>query len=230
MSATGVTTALFRLGILLLLFSCSYRQDKGVLVFRESNPDAGFNFPYFLYIPTGTDTAIRIPLIVEPNNSGFVSDDLEKHVDKARRIASNAFYTGNYVAQKLKIPLLVPVFPRPESTWQIYTHAFDRDVALQKGNELERPDLQLIAMFGDARQMLHDKGYRIEETFFMTGFSASGTFANRFTAIHPETVKAVAAGGLNGLLILPVPEADGSVLNFPVGTNDFRQLFNKPFD
>jgi pimeloyl-ACP methyl ester carboxylesterase len=168
-------------------------------------------------------------LAVEPNNSGFASDNLDEHIEKARRIATRDFYIGNFVARELSVPLLVPVFPRPMSDWKIYTHALDRDVMLQKGTSLERIDLQLIAMFEDAREKLNELGYSTHDQFLMIGFSASATFANRFSAIHPERVKAVAAGGLNGLLLLPLDSLQNTPLPYPIGTNDFEMLFGKPF-
>jgi hypothetical protein len=195
----------------------------------ESNTDNGFNYPYFLFIPEGASLHEKSVLIVEPNNSGFADDDLKKHIEKAERTASKDFYTGNYVAQKLKYPLLVPVFPRSQTDWKIYTHALDRDVVCQKRNQLERIDLQLLAMVEDAKAKLTASGYSIQTKFFMTGFSASGTFVNRFRLIHPDKVFAVAAGGLNGLLALPLDSIADKPLNYPLGTNDFKVLFNQEF-
>ena len=215
---------------LLFLLSCSSEIKDGQLIFHDQDPALGFNFPYLLFIPDGIETENELILIVEPNNSGFASDDFKRHLEKAERTASRDFYTGNYVARKLKYPLLVPVFPRPESDWKIYTHAYDRDLAIQKGNQLERIDLQLLSMIDHAREQLSEKGYRTKEQFLMTGFSASGTFVNRFTAIHPEKVFAYAAGGVNGLLILPLEEMDGEILPFPVGVHDFQLLFGKTFN
>jgi hypothetical protein len=40
----------------------------------------------------------------------------------------------------------------------------------------------------------------------------------------------VAAGGLNGLLMLPIDEINNKRLNYPLGTNDFQFLFDKYFD
>ena len=212
------------------LQSCTEKKTGGEFIYTETNTENGFNFPYFLFIPDDMNPEDELALIVEPNNSGFVSDDFEKHIEKAKRTASREFYTGNYVARKLKYPLLVPVFPRPETDWKIYTHAFDRDVAHQKGNDLERIDLQLLAMVQDAKKKLAEQGFRLNKKFLMTGFSASGTFVNRFTAIHPEKVLAAAAGGLNGLLILPLENLENEPLNFPLGVNDFQKLFGKPFN
>jgi hypothetical protein len=215
---------------LILLYSCFSKPPKGELTFTEASPGQGFNYPYFLFIPEDTPTDKELTMIVEPNNSGFANDDITAHIEKAKRIASLDFYIGNYVATRMNCPLLVPVFPRPESEWKIYTHALDRDVVLQKGTPLERIDIQLIKMIEDAGKILCQNGYRVDDQVFIAGFSASGTFANRFTAIHPRKVKAIAAGGINGLLILPVDSLDGEILNYPIGTNDFKKLFGEDFD
>ena len=215
---------------LVILSGCFENGPDGKVIYTEANSGKGFNFPYFLFIPDIMPVDQCRVLIVEPNNSGFADDDMQKHIEKAERTVSRDFYMGNYLAEKLRCPLLVPVFPRSKSTWRIYTHALDRDVMLQKGNELERIDLQLIKMVEDARSRLAKMGYEVEARFFITGFSASGTFANRFTAIHPGKVKGVAAGGLNGLLILPEDSLKGEALKYPLGVSDFDSLFKKPFD
>lgn len=124
---------------------------------------------------------------------------------------------------------MVPVFPRSRTEWKTYTHSLDRDVICQKNSPLERIDLQLLAMVEDAKKKLTLSGYNIQTKFFITGFSASGTFANRLTLIHPDKIFAVAAGDLNGLLALPLDSIAGKSLNYPLGTNDFKVLFNKEF-
>jgi hypothetical protein len=212
------------------MVSCNDRIPGGKTFLIDSDTEKGFNYPYYLFIPDNIADDKELTLIAEPNNSGFVSDDMDKHMEKAQRIATLDFYTGNYVARNLQLPLLVPVFPRSESEWKIYTHALDRDVMLQMDTNLERLDLQLLAMVEDARERLNKMGYKTDEQFFITGFSASGTFANRFTALHPGKIKAVAAGGLNGLLFLPLEEINGNKLNYPVGTGDFQKLLGKPFN
>ncbi|PWD97827.1 alpha/beta hydrolase family protein [Marinilabilia rubra] len=214
---------------LVFLSACFQKGPDGKLIFTEANSQKGFNFPFFLFIPDEMPTEKTAVLIVEPNNSGFADDDFQRHIEKAERIASRDFYMGNFLAGELDCPLLVPVFPRRKSTWRIYSHALDRDVMLQKGNDLERIDLQLINMIDDARSTLKDMGCRVDDQVFLTGFSASGSFVNRFAAIHPELVKGVAGGGVNGLLILPEDSVEGEALNFPLGVNDFDSLFNKPF-
>lgn len=217
------------LALTITLCACNSGQD-GVLLFVESVPEKGYHFPYFLFIPEGASVEKELILIVEPNNSGFADDDFKRHIAKAKRTATLDFYIGNFVARELKQPLLVPVFPRSKSDWQIYTHALDSDVIVQKNNQLERIDLQLLAMVADAETKLNNTGYTIRDKFFMTGFSASASFTNRFTLIHPQKMQAAAAGGLNGLLMLPVGELKGESLNYPIGTGNFELVFGKPFD
>lgn len=220
---------LFLLIHILFAASCSNRQD-GQLIFVEKDLPKGFQFPYFLFVPKGISQTSATSIIVEPNNSGFASDDFNEHIEKAKRTATNDFYIGNYLSRKLQYPLLVPVFPRSKSEWKIYTHALDRDVILQRNTPLERIDLQLIAMINDAKNRLSDLAYRTNDKILMTGFSASGTFVNRFTFIHPEIVLSTAAGGLNGLLMLPVEQLDGKELDYPLGIHDFQLQFGEPFD
>ena len=216
--------------LLILAQSCSiFEAESGELLYTQEKPQEGFKFPYYLFIPDGCLKEREIILVVESNNSGL-SDDFGEHIEATKRTATKDFYIGNYVSRKLKIPLLVPVFPRSKSTWKMYTHALDKDVVMQKNTNLERIDLQLLAMVEDANKKLKQLGYTVNEKILMTGYSASGTFANRFTLIHPEKVLAMAAGGLNGLLILPLNEFKGKKLNYPLGTNDFHAIFEKPFD
>ncbi|KOH46401.1 hypothetical protein [Sunxiuqinia dokdonensis] len=212
---------------LFLAFSCG--QEKGQLLQIEGNETAGFHFPYFLFIPEDMETANERILIVEPNNSGFTSDAFEEHLEKAKRTATKDFYLGNFLSRRLDYPLLVPVFPRPADNWHIYTHSLDRDAMNQQNNELERLDLQLLAMIDDAQARLTKMGYPVRQQFLLTGFSASGTFANRFSMIHPERILAVAAGGLNGLLMLPTDSLKGHAMNYPLGICDFADRFGKPF-
>ena len=220
---------LFLLVALTALFSC--KDDmQGELIMVEANPGKGFNYSYYLFLPEGLTGEEEKYLLVEPNNTGAVSDDIKKHSEKARRTATRDFYLGNYAARKLPAPLLVPVFPRDKKNSHMYTHSLDRDVVLETDNDLERIDLQLLVMVEDAKQRLQKKGISIAPDFLMTGFSASGTFVNRFTLIHPDKVMAVAAGGLNGILMLPLSEEKQQELKYPAGTHDFEQLFGKTFD
>jgi len=199
------------------------------LLVVKKNPGKGFSNDYILFIPKGTPLNKELVLLVEPNNTGKLSDSIEVHQRHAIDLAS-VRSVGNNISTELKIPLLVPVFPRLESQPLIYTHALDRDVMEEQSPELKRLDLQLLEMINDAKNMLSSMHINVAPKFFMNGFSASGTFTNRFSLLHPEKIKAAAMGGFNGKLMLPQKEINGIQLNYPLGTNDFAALFGKDFD
>ena len=188
----------------------------------------GFNFPFYLFIPSGIDKDKPIYIFVETNNSGTVSDDLEFHRAKALKLAERSY--ANEMARRLGTPLLVPTFPRPKTNWWVYTHALDIDTLETEEGRLKRIDLQLTAMIKYAQELLRINGFKINEKVFMHGFSASAKFCNRYSFLHPEMVKAVAAGGVNGLPTLPVGEWNGCELPFPIGIAGIERFIDGPFD
>ncbi len=202
---------------------------KDTILILPGNAKNGYEHSFIVYIPEGTLKNERIPLLVEPNNSGFTNDSIEVHLESALYLASKSS-VGNNVSRMLKIPLLVPVFPRPSSYDLIYTHALDRDVMMEENKNLKRLDLQLINMAMEAKQQLKSLGVETEDRIFMSGFSASGTFVNRFSFLHPEIIKALAIGGLNSKLMLPVKELEGNELDYPLGINDFNKISGKSFN
>ena len=223
-----------------MIFIClnlvSFAQNEAVETFKndsllilKQNFEKGFSNDYILFIPKGTPLNKKIFLLVETNNTGKTSDSIEVHEKYAIDLASVSS-VGNNIATMLKIPLLVPIFTRPTSQELIYTHALDRDAILEKSAKLKRLDLQLLEMINDAKKTLSSMNIQIETKVLMSGFSASATFANRFSYIHPEKIKAMAIGGFNGKLMLPQKEINGVQLNYPIGINDFESLFNKSFD
>lgn len=210
--------------VFLLLISNESYADKIIEV--KADPNKGFSYPFLLKIPASIDTHY---LVVETNNTGAVSDDFDVHYQSAKKaIVGNA--VGPWVAKKLKSPILIPVFPRPKTDWEIYTHALDRDTLLIESGKLKRLDLQLLAMISQAKKVLANHSLTIKDKVILTGFSASGSLANRFSMIHPESLQLVVAGGLNGILMLPVDKISDEKLNYPLGINDFKNITGIEFD
>lgn len=203
-------------------FTFTIGDGENELFAVPADPVQGFSWPYYLGVPpslTG-DAA----LLVEPNNTGAASNDLAVHDRAAEALALGR---ANHM-EDLGVPWLVPVFPRPV-TPSIYTHALDRDTLETASPGLERIDLQLIAMVADARRRLAERDLTVGSHILMNGFSASGAFAHRFTALHPELVKAVASGSGAGWPIAPVAEWSGIDLRHPVGIADQASLVGTPF-
>ena len=87
---------------------------KDSLIVITKNPGKGFHHDYILFVPKGTPLQKKIYLLVEPNNTGKISDSMAIHKKHAIDLASVSS-VGNNISTELKIPLLVPVFPRPAS-------------------------------------------------------------------------------------------------------------------
>jgi len=201
--------------------------DLGVecLIEVPASPEQGFNYPYILFVPANLDETRKHRLLVEPNNTGFPTDEMQTHMARAREdLVIDSPYSmpiPRMMAERLGVPLLVPVFPR---LYDAYTHALTRDALLiDERDPAFRVDLQLVAMIEDARNLLAHNGIRIKEKIFIDGFSASASFATRFALIHPELVRAVAAGG-GTLWTLPLDTYKGRTLRYPVGIADLEDL------
>ncbi len=194
----------------------------------EAQRGEGFNFPYYLFIPGGIDKHRQVYMLVETNNTGTTSDDLEVHRAKALKLVESSY--ANRMASRLGVPLLVPVFPRPRTNWQAYTHALDIDTLEIEEGKLKRIDLQLTAMIKYAQELLRINGFTMDDRVFMHGFSASAKFCNRYSFLHPEMVKAFAAGGVNGLPTLPVREWNECELPFPIGIAGIERFIDKGFN
>lgn len=215
---------------LFIAFLTAYRfiGVGGKVIRIEADEKKGFYSEYYLYIPDTQKSSDYNFLLVEVNNTGFVDDNHKTHVKAAHNIIR--FGQANGLARDLGIPLLIPCFDRPETDWKLYTHALDRDALLVNEGHLARIDRQLLAMIADARDVLADKSIHIEDRILLNGFSASGSFANRFTALYPEKIAAVAAGGVNSMVILPIENIDNHELIFPVGISDLADIADLSFD
>ncbi len=196
----------------------------------EASPAEGYHADFYLYISPEAKRIARdggqVTILVQPNNSGINSDDPEVH----RKDAWVTGFERYKIANELGVVLLVPAFIRPGEDSHIYTHALDRDSITTERVDIKRIDLQLIAMIDHARITLADSGIQTDERIFIQGFSASGMFANRFTILHPERVKAVTIGSPGGWPIVPVVKFSGEELNYPAGIADLEELTGIPFD
>lgn len=210
----------------------NYQVEKtydGTIIKVPPKRGSGFNYPYFLYLPDNIDmnkTETK-RLIVEPNNTGSVTDILGYHQEAAHMAVNANGNPPHKVAYEMGYPFLLPVFPRPYTNfWESYTHALDKGAMLLTG-DMKRLDLQLIAMIKDSKKVLSSMGYKLQDKVFMTGYSASGQFTNRFATLHPEIVKAIAVGNFT---MYPVDKLNGVTLNYPWGINDIKKLFGITFN
>ena len=196
----------------------------------QAQPSAGYHADFFLYVSPGARQQARAgraaTLLVQPNNTGFTSDDPAVH----RSDAWWSCFGRKALADELEVVLLVPAFVRPKKDWKIYTHALDRDALTTTRSDLARLDLQLLAMVDQARASLVEQGVKTDEKVLLQGYSASGMFVNRFAVLHPRRVKAVSAGAPGGWPIAPVADFEGEMLPYPAGVADLELLTGQPLD
>jgi PGF-CTERM protein len=207
------------------------RRDGVEKTFVAADSAAGFEYPYYLYAPSVPENEDPKPVVMEPTNSGQTTDDFAvQRRDAESKLESGL---GRDVADGVGAAYVVPVLPRPRTEpvdWTHYVHSLDDTTMAIEDGPLERVDLQVLRMVEDARERLAAQSYPTADGLLLTGFSASGNFVDRFTMLHPDRVLSVTAGGLNGMPILPLEEADGHTLPYHVGIADVEDLTGSPVD
>jgi pimeloyl-ACP methyl ester carboxylesterase len=79
-------------------------------------------------------------------------------------------------------------------------------------------------------RVLADADFPLHPRAAFIGFSAGGHFATRMAILHARRVLAVWAGGTGGHPILPLAQAQGFTLSYPVGVADLQEITGAPFD
>lgn len=211
-------------------FSVSRGEATGEIITFPANPAKGFQWGYALYLPTTMDTSRKLPLLLQMNNSGYTKSVEEAEQKALRELRNNGYYYRT--SDELGVPLLLPLVQRfapVDSEQPFYTHELNRATFISQDEKIKRLDLQVLAMLKDARKQLKKRGIRTQKKYLVTGFSASGAFAWRWTMLHPEYVLATVSGG-DHYPMLPLEEMDGMTLIYPVGVGDFKQYTGKKFN
>lgn len=198
-------------------------------------------------------------LMVDMLNNGN-GHSLAQCIEDAKEQLSEMWYLSMQRSQEFGFPIMMPIVPRTgvpvdETDFgqsRLYEHALDRASVYvreltQSGKFASRNmanydyyevdptlyydfDDQIKAMITHALDYLNTNNFGLEDKVIMDGYSASGTFTDRFTNLHPEIVKMVISGATLDDMMLPTDTYKGETLNFPVGTADFKAITGKAFD
>ena len=169
------------------------------------------------------------------------ADTLEEGEEVAK-IDSLKANEGVALGADLKMPVLTPLIPRIKAfnTHSLSSMVYNDDISYLKEFNASREDdnklsveqllevqekcrdipLQVTSMIKDAGDFLSTIGVNIDDKVIVEGYSGGAKFANLFTALHPNIVKACIGGGTSGLGILPMPEMNGQELKYPLGVSD----------
>lgn len=162
-------------------------------------------------------------------------------------------------ADRLNVPLLTPIVPwncpGTEYDQAVNVH-LDRDSVLASlenissykktwcgPNEvrLDKPfepyeyasfidlEKQIYNIILHAIDLLNKFDYGIESKVMFTGFSNVGLFAQRFSTVYPEIVKAYYAGAIV-FPIVPGKKFDGFDLIYPIGVSENEEIFGREFN
>lgn len=193
-------------------------------IYVEEGNNEGFNFPYILCLPHKLNDGDT--LFVESNNEENPKD-LNKSAEMITQKVLELMSGSN-----IKSPILIPILPTEGIDGRPYFQQLSHECFGENlPKEKTRIDLQLLNVLQDAKQrifQLTDK--KLDEKIFMHGYSASGVFAQRFALIHPEVVGAVCVGGAIGSIPMPLTEENGIPLDYPVGVNNYAEIFGKEFN
>ncbi len=205
------------------------------------NPNEGYKCGYSIFVPKNCEQ--NTTLIMHSCNTG---NNVPIHLEEANEIVKKSTYErpnfGMNLGNDLNMPVLIPLIPRVRSyyTQTLGSMVYHNDVSIlledqARGNEEEKLSkqeirmiqeqcqdihIQVVNMIKSSRLFLQSLGITIDTKVIVEGYSAGSKFANCFTALHPELVKACIGGGNSGLGILPIIEYKGQKLNFPLGVAD----------
>lgn len=161
----------------------------GSIVKRE--PDNETAYKWFSYVPDGLPRD-RMTYVLITAVSGYDYD----YEESARTTQSDlrARLAWPHIDEFV---LLSPVVPRRESP-HVYPVGFCLNSFRESDDFYSRADLKINLLIDRLLSELSQDGYRVSEKVMIEGFSAGGMFAQRYAPLHPQRVKAIAAGACGG--------------------------------
>lgn len=193
---------------------------------------SGISLPFQLYIPH--DISEMPDLIVANRTPRTMTDvSFEESINVCRNDGPNPI--GRLLSYDLKNPCLMPIIPRTIGIdasylgYNIYHNIFDEAYEAIEKNKIkftkedikkfENLDDQIYKMIEYSILFLKSKNINVDDKVIMTGYSAAAKLSIFFSALHPNLVKTIIAGGTGGNNIIP----DASLgLTYPLGVSDIK--------
>ena len=196
------------------------------IIFHESNTENPYG--WFSYVPSNLSKDRTVYILVCGLHANLITDNYDEIIEETKIHADGCRYWANQIGAVT----LTPVIPSNSfNNGGIYVAAFDYRVFTNSTDPfLQRPDLKLNMMIDKLLEELRTDGYQMSDRILITGFSAGGMFAQRYALLHPERVKAIAAGQCKGAITFPEEKYEDFEMNWPVGIFDYEDLLGKPFN
>lgn len=202
--------------------------EKDYIIYHlKSNEVEGCNFDCLVNVPIGIGNNARI--VMKCHNTGSPSIDTKQGIEENILIAEDSIEGSfKYLDGQSSILVVPLIIQRPDGE---YYQQLTRKALLDKTPGFERVDVQIVNAINSIKKLLRDEdGFEIKEKIDLVGFSAAGSFAQRFMFLHPEIVRAIYAGGSMDGIPLPVAEINGQKLHYPLGLSDYKEITGHEFN
>lgn len=199
------------------------RQNGLKVVLVEANPEKGFNYSYFVYIPNNTKNTMMMDCLNDyedemPEGQTENLEGLEKIYslfEKSEIIRSNGSVQKGTEEDKSKtldrlyyrmekgvnaLSTMISINPNIPSIVPLIpgygNEQFDSVVSQLDKDVISRTAPQIKAMIEDARRIIEERAnVKMSDKVIPLGHSKSSTFANNFSAYYPEMCEASILGG-----------------------------------
>jgi len=208
--------------LLLFIFSASVSFAIDEIIpgeIQHHEPEGEVIWDYVTYVPEdyNKDYVGSILLTVEGGSS---------YEENINNVSGMIDYTLEY-SNPLRLIRLGIAIPRVDA----YTVAFGDDSFDDNLEDyLTRADEKTNAIIDQFIGKLEEDGHTIDHKVLIYGASNGGMFAQRYTLLQPDRVKAIVGGQCGGVLTLPLSEYTGFIMNWVIGINDLEELTGITFD
>ena len=196
---------------------------------RHNHPDDpdydSTKYTWFSYVPASANKSNKTYIILAPEHPQYddYRDIIDSIPDGSMSIQKSLFDNYGYF-------IIVPAIPRDFDNNYYPQALFPNSFSPSTPDFYYRPDLKINTIIDEFTQELTTNGYQVQKKVFVKGFSAGGTWANRYPVLHPNRVSAAAAGHCGGFLTLPEATYNGTDLDYPLGINNMQDLVGYGFD
>lgn len=194
--------------------------DEKNTIYVNNKTKNGAIFPYVLLFPNNLPEDSE--LIVNTLNSR--SDETTD--DRTGVLIQGAINISNLLKMSVNAPIVCVFVPKTTNEDEPYYQQLSRECFTKPGIKYSQIDLIVRRTIEDAQQKIRNLTKKsISNKIVLNGYSTSGVFAQRFAFIHPDIVSKAIIGGAVG----SIPMIDNRI-GYPIGTKDYKELFNKEFD
>lgn len=158
-------------------------------------------------------------MFVEMYNSGGIqTNTYSENVQHAMADKGNPI-EKNYADFMTDFPFVIPIVPDLKGMPDFQQMSVESVKDFQIHEKVKE-------CIDDARLQIEQiTGKKVQDKIFLSGYSASGVFAQRFALVYPEIINRALIGGAAGTIPVPTKK-----LKYPIGIQDYKTLFGKEFD